>query len=235
MTHQGKDKKLNPETELTLTEISAGRSYIYLWFSQQYQAELTEPQWQALVGDQLSPFFELLAENGLAAEVQDYTDAVAQLHKDFGAKARVVLASDFAHAFLLSGRESAMPYASAYDPNAEGLLYGAMAEVMRQFLAGAGLGLVKDFKEPEDHLAIYLAVLSHMAGAVTQNNKADMLVEQSRFIDEALTPWLSEFVAKCQTVGLQSDIYPALARLLEAFVTKDQQFLAAHLTVAAEQ
>lgn len=234
MTHQGKAVEQSPEAELTLAELNEGRSYMYQWFSQQYQAELTEDQWQALAGGELSPFFELLAENGLAVEVQDYTDAVAQLHKEFGAKARIVLASDFAHAFLLSGRESAMPYASAYDPDAEGLLYGAMAEVMKQFLAGAGLGLAKDFKEPEDHLAIYLAILSHMAGSATGGDIPVMLMEQNRFIDEALVPWLPAFVEKCQTLGLQTEVYPALARLLAAFLAQDQQFLAANATVTAE-
>lgn len=234
MMHQDKTDFPNEEAELTLAEISEGRAHMYQWFSQQYQAELTEVQWQSLAGGELSPFFELLAENGLAAEVKDYTNAVAQLRSTAGTQARIRLASDFAHAFLLSGRESAMPYASAYDPDAEGLLYGAMAEVMKQFLAGAGLGLAKEFKEPEDHLAIYLAVLSHMAAAVTEEHAAELLAEQNRFIDEALVPWLSDFVAKCQGLGLQSEVYPALARLLAAFVAQDQQFLAAHAVAVAE-
>ncbi len=203
---------------LSLAEINQGRAHIYQWFSHQFQAELTETQWQALATDQLSPFFELLAENGLTTEVEAYLSAVKRLLETKGAAARVILASDFAHAFLLSGQDSALPYAAAYDANAEGMLYGVTAQVMQQFLSGVGLTLSGRFKEPEDHLAVYLAVLSHLA-----NNSS--LVEQEQFIEQALSSWLPDFVAKCQTLNLQSQVYPHLAQLLMAFIKQDQLFL----------
>lgn len=209
----------NDDQPLSLPEINQGRAHIYQWFSQQFQAELTDAQWQALVAGQLSPFFELLAENGLATEVDAYLKAVSQLVQTSGTAARVILASDFAHAFLLSGQDSALPYAAAYDNHAEGMLYGATAQIMQQFLSGVGLTLSSCFKEPEDHLAVYLAVLGHLANSVS-------LTEQKQFIDEALSSWLPEFVAACQTLNLQSHVYPRLAQLLLAFIRQDQLFLA---------
>lgn len=228
MTHQ------NNEIDLTLPEINQGRARIYQWFSQQFQQELTEPQWQALVQGELAPFFDLLAENGLAPQVQNYLTAINHLANAADNKARLVLASDFAHAFLLSGTDSALPYAAAYDPDAQGMLYGAAAEIMKEFLEGAGLKLASNFKEPEDHLVIYLAVLSHMADATANINTPHALTEQQVFMDEALLPWLSQFVAKCQGVDLQSQVYPTLAKLLESFVLKDRDFLASIETAKSE-
>lgn len=223
MTHQNK----MDEPALTPAEINQARAYIYQWFSQQFQTELTELQWQAVVTGKLRPFFELLAENGLSTEVEAYETALAQLAESAGSKARLILASDFAHAFLLSGKDSVLPYAAAYDTNAQGMLYGATAEIMKQFLQGVGLALAKDFKEPEDHLAVYLAALSHM----TQTTS---LAEQKQFLDEALMSWLPSFTSSCQALSLQSAVYPALAQLLLAFIRQDLQFLDANSIVAVQ-
>lgn len=216
---------------LTLIELSQGRALTYQWLSQQFQAELSQQQWQALANGQLDSFFQFLTESGLGAEVKAYLFAVQELAAHAGAEAHIVLRSDFAHAFLLSAKQSALPYAAAYDADAKGMLYGVTAEVMRQYLQQTGLALSKDFKEPEDHLSIYLAVLSHMAGQVTEDNATSTLEAQRLFIVEALEPWLAQFVVSCEQVPLQTTVYSALAKLLAAFVAQDLEYLKSASTV----
>lgn len=211
--------------EPLLAEVCQGRAQVYQWFSQQFQLELTQLQWQALASGAQAPFLAILAENGLSPEVKTFEAAVAALAPQ--EDAYLVLASDFAHAFLLSDRNSALPYASAYDVEAQGQLYGLTAQVMQQFLASTGLALSPGFKEPADHLAIYLALLSHMAATDVRSDWPQALAQQKAFLEEALLTWLAAFVAKCQTVPLQSQVYPALANLLKAFVAQDHEFLTA--------
>lgn len=224
------------DSDLSLPELQAARAQIYQWFSQQFLTELTEAHWQALSQSQLAPFFELLAEIGLVAEVKAYTQAVQQLHQQYGDQARIRLASDFTHAFLLSGRDSALPYASAYEADADGQLYGVATQVMKQFLQDSALSVTADFNEPEDHLSVYLAVLSAMAANFSAPLAQTQLEQQLDFINQALLPWLPQFVAAVQKVSLHSAVYPSLARLLLAYVQQDQQFLSNPLlSVAAPE
>ncbi|MBP6562100.1 MAG: molecular chaperone TorD [Neisseriaceae bacterium] len=214
----------NRGLETDLAEVCQGRAQVYQWFSQQFQLELTALQWRAFAAGEQRPFLAVLAENGLGAEVAAYEAAVAALAPVDDAY--LVLASDFAHAFLLGEKSSALPYASAYDPEAQGQLYGVTAQVMQAFLASAGLALDGGFKEPADHVAIYLAVLGHMAQDGAHCADKAQLAQQQAFLEDALLSWLGAFVAKCQTVPLQSQVYPALATLLQAFVAQDHAFLA---------
>lgn len=223
----------SPDADLSLPELHAARAQIYQWFSQQFLTELSEEPWRALSQDQLAPFFELLAENGLKAEVQAYTEAVQQLHQRYGDQARVRLASDFTHAFLLSGRDSALPYASAYEADADGQLYGVATQVMKQFLQDSGLSVTSDFNEPEDHLSVYLAVLSAMAAQFSAPLAQTQLEQQLDFMNQAVLPWLPQFVAAVQKVSLHGEVYPCLAQLLLAYMHQDQRLLTNQLLVVA--
>lgn len=211
--------------ELSLTELHEARVQIYQWFSQQFLTELAEGPWQALCQHQLTPFFDLLTDLGLEAEVTAYTQAIERLKQQYGDEARIRLASDFAHAFLLSGRDSALPYASAYEADADGQLYGVATRVMKQFLQQIGLSLPAEFTEPEDHLVVYLVVLSALAAPERSKPEKKQLAQQLDFIEQALLSWLPQFVAAVQKVSLHSTVYPRLAILLLAYVQQDQRFL----------
>lgn len=213
------------DDELSLTELHEARVQIYQWFSQQFLTELAEGPWQALSQHQLSPFFDLLTDLGLEAEVTAYTQALEQLKQQYGDEARIRLASDFAHAFLLSGRDSALPYASAYEADADGQLYGVATRVMKQFLQQVGLSLPAEFTEPEDHLVVYLVVLSALAAPERGKPEKTQLAQQLDFVEQALLSWLPQFVAAVQKVSLHSTVYPRLATLLLAYVQQDQRFL----------
>lgn len=220
-----------PDSDLSLAELHMARAQTYQWFSQQFLTELPEELWQVLLQGQLAPFFELLADQGLETEVSAYTQALQQLQQQYGDQARVRLASDFAHAFLLSGRDSALPYGSAYEKDADGQLYGLAREVMKQYLQDVGLSVSSTFNEPEDHLSVYLAVLGAMAAQFQAPLAQTQIEQQLEFVNQALLPWLPQFVAAAQKVSLHAQVYPKLAQLLLAYVQQDQRFLTHQLSL----
>src|SRR5690606_369405 len=99
---------------------------------------------------------------GLTAELERLDAAIAALCGE--SLPRLELAADFAQLFLLDGKTSALPYASAYEGKAAASpLYGAAEARMRSFLAARALAIEPDFREPADHLAVPLAFMAELA------------------------------------------------------------------------
>ncbi|MEE3796465.1 molecular chaperone TorD family protein, partial [Escherichia coli] len=68
--------------------------------------------------------------------------------------AQLGLAADFCGLFLMTDKKSALPYAPQYPQQEPGMI--------KHLLLEAGMEVNDDFKEPADHLAIYLELLSHL-------------------------------------------------------------------------
>ncbi len=99
---------------------------------------------------------------------------------------------------------------------------------MRYFLANNHLALNADFKEPADHLAVYLALMQQWVLTSADGDSADLqntATEQHAFLQQALMTWLPRFVKRCHTVNVLSGFYPAVAGLLLAFVSMDCEYL----------
>lgn len=219
----------------TQTEIAAewhaaniARSALYRWFADIFARELTPAilqEWQnknayegihdAFVSLELEPY---------SARVKAAIADLKQLPKEDRA---LELAADFAQMFLLSGDDSAPPYASYY-LSADKQLYGEPTKQMRQFLEHQQLSLHAEFREPDDHLSVYLMVISLWINSSIEQNldRVTIAKEQIDFLDDALLPWLPKFNERCQRIQVQTDLYPALAALVEQFVLADKEALA---------
>lgn len=88
------------------------RAGLYGWFSRLYAEEVSEPLYRSHFADGGFAPFAGLAELSLEAEVQRLDAAIATLRAE--QLPRLELAADFAQLFLLDGKTSALPYASAY-------------------------------------------------------------------------------------------------------------------------
>lgn len=192
------------------------RAWVYAWFSTLYEAELSDAALKAYFAGEAAPLLGGLCALGLDAEVGRFQAALGDLRN--APLARLELAADFAQMFLLDLKSGAPPYASVYagdDPQ----FCGAAERQMRQFLAAAALSIDTRFREPADHLAVYLAFMRHkLEGHAEACDQAD-------FLDGALLDWLPRFVERNQKSKPQFDLYPALAALLLAFVQRDALFL----------
>ena len=201
------------------------RAGLYGWFARLYAEEVSEPLYRShFAGGGFTPFAGL-AELGLEAEVQRLDAAIATLRAE--QLPRLELAADFAQLFLLDGKTSALPYASAYaGKDATSPLFGAAEARMRDFLAARELAIQADFREPADHLAVPLALMAELAGkdAAAEDIPA-AAAAQAGFIHAGLVDWLPRFVERCQQARPRFDVYPALAALLLGFVRADAAFL----------
>lgn len=214
------------ETDLTDNEwaaICTHRADLYAWFSTLFAAELSDTTVAAYRrGD---------AENLLAAlEALSLSAAVQRLRRaletwDSLPFLRVELAADFARLFLLDARDAAPPYASAYlDPKKQ--LYGEPHMKMQAFLRESGLQVRSAFKEPSDHLAVFLAYVEAWirgTAKVDASARRQLAADQASFLKEALLSWLPKVVERCERIrkDTASDFYPAIAALLLAFVSED--------------
>jgi TorA-specific chaperone len=204
---------------------STQRAGLYGWFSRLYAEEVSDEMFRSHFADGGFAPFAGLAELGLGAEVQGLDAAVAALRAE--ALPRLELAADFAQLFLLDGKTSALPYASAYEgKDTASPLYGAAEARMRDFLAAHALAIQADFREPADHLAVPLALIAELAETdAATADVATAAAAQASFIRSAVLEWLPHFVARCQQARPRFDVYPALAALLLGFVRADAAFL----------
>ena len=204
---------------------STQRAGLYGWFSRLYAEEVSDEMFRSHFADGGFAPFAGLAELGLGAEVQRLDAAIAALRAE--ALPRLELAADFAQLFLLDGKTSALPYASAYEgKDGATPLYGAAEARMRDFLAARALAIQADFREPADHLAVPLALMAELAGAASSaEDIPTAAATQADFLRTALLDWLPRFVERCQQARPRFDVYPALAALLLGFVRADAAFL----------
>ena len=204
---------------------STQRAGLYGWFARLYAQEVSQQMFESHFADGGFAPFAGLAELGLGAEVQGLDAAVAALRAE--ALPRLELAADFAQFFLLDGKTSALPYASAYEgKDSASPLFGAAEARMRDFLAARELAIQADFREPADHLAVPLALMAELAGKdASAEDIPAAAAAQAGFIRSAVLEWLPHFVARCQQTRPRFDVYPALAALLLGFVRADAAFL----------
>lgn len=215
------------QTELTAAawqQACAQRAAVYGWLSSLYAAELSEAGLSAYLGGEMDALLQGLGKLGLADASQRLQEALKRLSDV--PYAHLELAADFAQAFLLDAKTGALPYGSCYKSDAAQFC-GPTEQRMRSFLEQSSLVLHEDFKEPADHLAIYLAVMVKLIEqAQTDAMRASIqALDQAAFLKDGLMDWLPAFAGKCQQIETRFDFYPALGALAMAFVQQDLLFL----------
>lgn len=190
---------------LQLTQ--AENAFLFQWFSNVLGKELSEMQLEQYQAGLFDPLFELLSEQGFSVQIEEIRQALAQLKQL--PYAHLELAADFTELFLLDGKSSALPYASAYMEGAEQETH---LQKMDAFLARFNLQVNKESKEPSDHLGVYLELAQAFA-------KADDLSAQRLFLKEDLLPWLTAINVKAQLVPTKTRFYQGVLALLVAVIT----------------
>ena len=196
-------------TTLTAQQIAC----IYAWLAQLFSRELDDEQLTQIASAQMAEWFSLLkSEPPLAAAVNALENRIAALTvRD---DARLELAAAFCGLFLMTDKQAALPYASAYKQD---------EQEIKRLLVEAGMETSGNFNEPADHLAIYLELLSHLHFSLGEGTVPARRIDSLRQKTlTALWQWLPEFVARCH----QHDsfgFYAALSQLLLVLVECDHQ------------
>ncbi len=229
MTTDSQAWALSSEKRASERLASERRAVVYQWLSGLFAQELSDEQFNFYQAGKADEWLSGLARIGLEREVKQVKVAIAQwLLQGIDP---MDLRADFAGLFLLDGKVAAPPYASVY-LDKDGQMFGEMESQMRYFLSQNQLQLQADFKEPADHLAVYLALMQQWiintsladadGDSVDWQNAAS---EQHKFLQQALMTWLPMFVKRCHRVNVINGFYPAVADLLLAFVKADGEYL----------
>lgn len=212
------------------------RSEIYQWFAQVFSKELEKEEIQIYQDGALNTIFDLFIEIGLSLEVERFQAAIADLAKI--THPELELKADFAACFLLDEKNGAMPYASLY-LSEDGMMYSEAERKMRELLSKSGLMILESFKEPSDHLAIYLSLLHKWCQQLreeieNESNISEYLyneyLAQKTFIDDGILLWLPSWNDRLNRIThCQTGFYQALGALLVAFLFAESDFLANEL------
>lgn len=132
-------------TTLTAQQIAC----VYAWLAQLFSRELDDEQLTQIASAQMAEWFSLLkSEPPLTAAVNGLENSIATLTvRD---DARLELAADFCGLFLMTDKQAALPYASAYkqdEQEIKRLLVEAGMETSGNFKTGRSSGDLSRFVE----------------------------------------------------------------------------------------
>ncbi|EKH6498580.1 MULTISPECIES: molecular chaperone TorD [Enterobacterales] len=202
---------MTKSTALTPEQIAC----VYAWLAQLFSHELDTQKLAQIQSAEMADWFSTLkSEAALCTEVQLLESKIATLHVRHDAQ--LELAADFCSLFLMSDKQSALPYASVYPHMKQA------NEHVKCLLLEAGLQSHDAFNEPIDHLSIILELLSHLhfsSGELHLSLEKIEILRQKTL--DMLLQWLPEFNAQCMRYD-EFGFYSALSQLLYALVQLDQ-------------
>lgn len=114
--------------------------------------------------------------------------------------------------FIGLARGELLPYGSYY---LTGFLHEKPLAKLRNDMAGLGIERPADVKEPEDHIA---ALMDMMSGLITgEFGEPASLAEQKKFFEAHIAPWAGHFFADLE--GAKSSVlYAALGTIGRSFM-----------------
>ncbi|EHX7617624.1 molecular chaperone TorD [Salmonella enterica] len=184
---------------------------VYAWLALLFFREVDDEGLIQLQSAEIADWLALLKRQAaLAASVALLEQKIAAL--SLRQDAQLELAADFCGLFLMTDKKSALPYASQYPQQEPGMI--------KHLLLEAGMEVNDDFKEPTDHLAIYLELLSHLHFSLGESFQQRRMNKLRQKTLSSLLKWLPEFTNNC----LKHDpygFYAALSQLLLAIVRFD--------------
>ncbi|ECJ5718280.1 molecular chaperone TorD [Salmonella enterica] len=184
---------------------------VYAWLALLFFREVDDEGLIQLQSAEIADWLaQLKRQPALAASVALLEQKIAAL--SLRQDAQLELAADFCGLFLMTDKKSALPYASQYPQQEPGMI--------KHLLLEAGMEVNDDFKEPTDHLAIYLELLSHLHFSLGESFQQRRMNKLRQKTLSSLLEWLPEFTNNC----LKHDpygFYAALSQLLLAIVRFD--------------
>ena len=239
-----------PDLASTLEEqrsINLAREGLYSFLARSFKFEVDNEFLTMIVAVQ--PVLERLASAQGGIELKKASDLLSAL----GSKAATLegserknlltdLAIEFSALFVNPGqqvgRKRVMPWESAYFTSPPRMFGPPFHEVVEAYRL-AGFEKPKEYKEPEDHIALELEFMAHLARLTTasiDNTKPEFgvgyLKLQKEFLTDHLLRWVGKFSKEVMenSVKREIDFYYALAMMLESYIKLDDQTV--DLTIA---
>ncbi|WP_159566619.1 molecular chaperone TorD [Budvicia diplopodorum] len=208
-----------------LALICQHRATIYAWFSGLFAKELDSEGIARLLSPPVNQWLTALGtEASLTASVNQFKQSLTALN--LRQDAVLELSADFAGLFLMPKPVETQPYASIHTDKSSAPKFRqqACSDVQAQ-LASLGLKLHSAFNEPEDHLAVLLELIGHLAYASAEQPERQeaLLLLQKQQIAQLLS-WLPDFSQACRKHDAFG-FYANLADLMVKFIQSDSHWL----------
>jgi TorA maturation chaperone TorD len=209
------------------------RAAIYSFLSRGFKKEV-DSRFLQNVGT-IEPTLGLLSRSQTGSELIEAHKLLAEFadaSKDLGDEKKdallTSLAAEYAGLFLGMGPKPVHPVESVYLGGAH-LLYEQPYHEVVQVYKNLGYEKDKNFKEPEDHVAVefdFMANLCKWTSKTLDDGDVDTAIRylslQKEFLKNHMTRWVP---ALCQELSktANSSFYKALAHLANGFVAMDDQ------------
>ncbi|MBM3150148.1 MAG: molecular chaperone TorD family protein, partial [Chloroflexi bacterium] len=138
------------------------------------------------------------------------------------------LAAEYASLFLGAGRHLVFPYESVYT-SAERLMMQEARDAVLLEYRREGLDRSKEFKEPEDHIAIELEFMFYLCQKTIESmGKGDkeasltFLKKQKDFLQRHLMVWVPDFCEDLEQ-ATESDFYKGIAKVTKDYLSLEQE------------
>ncbi len=216
--------------------VNEGRRYVYDLLSRLYAREVDEKLLEELkaaaLSGELARRFEALAN--LDERIGRGLDLIlGYLRSSAGRDRKEVLlelAAEYASLFLGVKGVPPHPSESSY-MSVDHLMYQEQRDQVVEFYREFGVDKVKEFREPEDHVALELSFMSYLIGrAIEEQEKGNLgearrlLDAQGRFLRDHLLKWVPKF-AEDVVSNAEVDFYKGLGYLTEGFLELDSRSL----------
>jgi TorA-specific chaperone len=212
------------------------RAQIYFLLSRAFERELDKDFFE-----QLTDYAKLLSDIAKNSEDEAFIVGTNKLNNFISTLRNISfdtaleeLACNFATLFLNAAAHTEVkhiyPYASVY-LSENHLLYQKETEEVIKFYAQNKIALKKDFKEPEDHIAVelnFIALLTDSALNAFKNKNIDLAVNKisitKGFMENHLLPWVHKLCIDLREDSTD-DFYKALADITLGYIRTDYKSL----------
>ncbi|PIE69727.1 MAG: molybdopterin oxidoreductase [Deltaproteobacteria bacterium] len=213
---------------MDMRETHLARARIYQLLSVLYQDELHLDLVRSM-GE--GKFYESMERLQQRCTIQDFCSGLAKmaaaLKAEDSAAVYAELRSEYAELFLNAGKNPAFPYESCYVSREPLVMQAPVGEVRKAFKE-AGVRKNEAFTDLDDHIAVELAFMSHLAtAAAAGESQAD--TRQFEFLRTHLMAWTVEFCAVL-TSAAGNLFYQGLAELTMSFLFNERMFSFASLS-----
>lgn len=209
------------------------RIALYSFLSRAFRKEVDDQFLQMIRA--MSDTIRILASQ---QEEEEFSQASSELAKfsrqveEASGKARddllIDLAAEYAGLFLNAGPKPVFLVESVYLTQ-DHLLYGKPYFAVLDAYRVLGFDKVKDFKEPEDHVAVELEFMAHLCNfALRALEEANLeyakgyLKNQEEFLTDHLSKWVPELAHGLKETS-STTFYRAMAYLLNGFIRMEKE------------
>jgi anaerobic sulfite reductase subunit A len=225
---------MEAEEKQELIDANENRKAIYVFLTTIYGKELTK-QFILDLGTK-KDFFQGLAEDPetegteLAEGFKAVADFASNVKKEDLDRIHLELAAEYAGLFLGVWQKPPHPSESAY-MSADHLIMQKSRDDVMMLYRTMGFEKVKEFTEPEDHIALELQFMANLCEKTSQAIEASDQAEaikylevQREFLTEHLMKWVPLLVADILKEG-RREFYKAVAKVTKGFMEMDKEMV----------